>query len=261
MCQVTACQEHNGAVRNGREDGPPVCITLLELLMEAGRLLSQRRAVDDKLLLGVEAEVGVEFVIEERVDATDAAVDRRGSQVQVLADMACVEEQAAISALAVAPDHAVGYGCPDKCDRAQLDHFLVAAQTCDVLQRLCPRLDELQLVLDCKESVDTWFQASDSADHEIGLEGMAGAPRRDGAQSTRTLCNSLDPLRAPEEERELLQRQCFVAVQADAVTPVDCGPKVNRRDDQGFRVRQVDNGYAVVEWQFKGRLWKSFLLI
>ena len=177
-----------------------------------------------------------------------------GSQVQVLADMACVEEQAAVSALVIAPDHAVGYGCPDKCDRAQLDHFLVAAQIRDVLQGLCPGLDELQLVLDCKESVDAWLQASDRPDHEIGLKGMAGAPRRYGAQSTRTLCDSLDALRAPQEEGELLQRQCFVAVQADAVTPVDCGPKVNRRDDQGFRVRQVDNGHAVVEWQFQGRL-------
>src|SRR5664280_250566 len=261
MCQVTACQEHNGAVRNGREDGPPVCITLLELLMEAGRFLSQRRAVDDKLLLGVEAKVGVELVVQEGVDTANAAVDRFGSQVQVLADMACIEEQAAVRALVIAPDHAVRYGCPDECDRAQLDHLLVAAQMCDVLQRLCPRLDELQLMLDGEESVDPWLQASDRPDHEIGLKGMAGAPRRYGAQSTRALCDSLDALRAPQEKRELIQRQCIVVVQAKAVTLVDCGPKVDRRDDQRSWFRQVNDGHTVIEWQFKGWLRQPFLLV
>src|SRR5450759_3664080 len=229
--------------------------------MGAGRLLSQRSAVDDKLLLGVKVKIGVELVVEERVDGADAAINGLRGQVQVLANMACVEEQAAVCALVIAPDHAVGYGCPDKCDRAQLDHFLVAAQIRDVLQGLRPGLDELQLVLDCKEPVDAGLQASDRPDHEIGLKGMTGAPRRYGAQSARTLCNSLDPLRAPEEERELLQRQCFVAVQADAVTPVDCGPKVNRRDDQGFRVRQVDDGHAFIEWQLQGQLRQSLFLI
>src|SRR5450830_316613 len=264
MCQGKASSQEAGRVRNDREvgaDGAPVFFPRLELLVDARRLLSQRRAVDDKLLLGVEAKIGVELVVEERVDGADAAIDGLRGQVQVLADMACVEEQAAIRALVIAPDHAVGHGCPDKRHRAQLDHLLFTAQIRDVLQGLRPGLDELQLVLDCKESVDAGLQASDRPDHEIGLKGMAGAPRRYGAQSTRTLCNSLDALRAPQEEGELFQRQCFVAVQADAVTPIDYGPKVNRRDDQRCWVREVDDGHAVVEWQLQGRLRQTLFLI
>src|SRR5450759_5819047 len=108
--------------------------------MGAGRLLSQRSAVDDKLLLGVKVKIGVELVVEERVDGADAAINGLRGQVQVLANMACVEEQAAIRALVIAPDHAVGHGCPDKRHRAQLDHLLFTAQIRDVLQGLRPCL-------------------------------------------------------------------------------------------------------------------------
>jgi hypothetical protein len=84
----------------------------------SGYFSAQRGHVDHEHLGRVEAQQRIGCVVIIRTDGAHAAVDRFGRQVQVLADVAGIQVQVAVAAFRIAPDGAVGHGCPNEGHRA-----------------------------------------------------------------------------------------------------------------------------------------------
>jgi len=157
--------------------------------------------VDGELFVAVDAEDGVDLHVEECADGAASEAHGGGGEMEVLADMAGVHVDIAVGAFVVAALRACGDGGPGEDDGGLLAHLLAEAGIGDGAAEVAGAAASEGRVADVVV-VEPGLDALDAVDHEIGLDGIAGAGggrRAEGAAAAA----GRNALGGPQELAEL----------------------------------------------------------
>jgi hypothetical protein len=136
--------------------------------------LPDRGKIDQELVIAIDAQNIVHYIVIVRSNGTDPAADCWCCKVQVLADMPCILVQLPVSPLTVSPRHPVGDGYPEEDHPAPHDKLLVETDLGDPDVERRVQIDLLETVGEGKVPVESRLKPFYIIDEQVGFESEAG---------------------------------------------------------------------------------------